>query len=62
MQTEHTAFNGEGLTMADTKFVVVIDYPKSEPVLESSYVFPKADCYDNWKLNTASTFTISSDA
>lgn len=63
MQNEHTAFNGSGLNVAadHPSLGIVIDYPKSEPVLESSYIFPKADCYDNWKFDTSSAFTVSAN-
>lgn len=59
MQLNHSAFNGDTEPNTQPPFNVVIDYPKSEPVLESSYVFPKADCYDVWKFNTNGTFTVS---
>lgn len=30
--------------------VFVVDYPKSGPVLESSFVFPKVESFGVWKI------------
>lgn len=40
---------------------VVIDYPKCEPVLQSSYVFPKVESYGIWKFDTHGIGAISAD-
>lgn len=34
--------------------VFVCDYPKSGPVLESSFVFPKVESYGVWKIRIPS--------
>jgi hypothetical protein len=41
---------------------VMVDYPKSEPVLQSSYVFPKVESYGYWNVVTPSTGTVSEDS
>ena len=33
-------------------------YPKDEPVLESSYLFPKGDSYGLWRITTPAAFPI----
>lgn len=34
--------------------IFVVDYPKSGPVLESSYLFPKVENYGVWKIHSPS--------
>jgi hypothetical protein len=41
--------------------VFIEDYPKSGPVLESSYLFPKVESYGVWKIYTASGPTAVSE-
>jgi len=38
-----------------------LDYPKSEPVLESSYIFPKVESNGGWKFATHGVIAISTD-
>ena len=38
-----------------------LDYPKSEPVLESSYIFPKVESNGGWKISTLGAISISTD-
>lgn len=58
MRIELAAYNSDGSpastgsTERDVS-VVIYDYPKSEPVLESSYLFPKVDSYGLWRCNTS---------
>lgn len=40
---------------------VVIDYPKSEPVLQSSYIFPKVESYGIWKFDTHAAGAVPSN-
>jgi hypothetical protein len=44
------------------KVVFVVDYPKSGPVLESSFVFPKIESYGVWNICIPSgTETVSAN-
>lgn len=43
----------------DDKRVLKVDYPKSEPVLESSYVFPKEKRYAEWRISASGSFSVS---
>lgn len=38
-----------------------VDYPKSEPVLESSYIFPKVESSGGWKFEAPGVIAISQD-
>lgn len=39
--------------------VVIFDYPKSAPVLESSYIFPKVEDYGHRIIETYSAYAVS---
>jgi len=38
-----------------------VDYPKSEPVLESSYVFPKEKRYAEWRFSAPGAVAVPED-
>jgi hypothetical protein len=57
MRIDLAAFNSDGSPATQgggerDVAVVVYDYPKSEPVLESSYLFPEVDSYGHWYCST----------
>lgn len=39
----------------------ILDYPKSEPILESSYIFPKVESNGGWKFAAPGVISISTD-
>lgn len=61
MATEYTTYHAHNISYANGHEFkgVVVDYPKSEPVLEGSYIFPKVAEHDNWKFETSGTLSIS---
>lgn len=41
---------GNDADAPDRIAVFVVDYPKSGPVLESSFVFPKIESFGDWNI------------
>lgn len=67
MRIDLAAFNNDGSPTMDNPDRKVMPvgkpgYPKSEPVLEGSYVFPKVvDRYGIWFYSTPGAGTVSAD-
>jgi len=64
MRIESSALNvHEGLAPSGhvASPAVIIDFLESEPVLESSYIFPKVESYGGWHFDAPGAVTISED-
>lgn len=66
MRIDLAAFNADGTPTVDRRSpvkdqTVIHAYPKDEPVLESSFVFPKVESYGLWHYSTSLPLAVSAN-